>query len=534
MSPDDRFATPPPPPDGFVRIEATGPPPTPPSPAPLTPPPTPPPSLVYRPATRRTVLAVATGAVAADLTLWSQGPGIAWAIGTTLVSVALVAGARPTRRSATVLLGLAPVFGVLCALRASPWLVVPNVLAATVCVLAAATSASRGRPHDLSLPRLTVRIVSLVAEAATAPAWIARAWIARGWMARGVRGRAAPGGAATAGRSELAQRAIGLALAVPLVLVLGALFASADPVFASFFDVGLAPGSIARHLCFAGLGAAALLTLLRAAAATSDAHLGTVTTQSATIGNVVLGGVTAVFGVYSVSRLLALTGTARHIAETRGLTWADHARSGFFQLLAVATITLAVLLTVRGWSASRDDGQRRVQQRLALVDVALVIGIVVDAVARLSGYERAYGLTMLRLYSTGFAVWIALVFVVVGVSFLRPYDGAKWLTPAIGATALAAVLAMNLVNPESLVARRNLTGPTRLGETDLPYLLDELGSDARPTIDRHLGSLSPADLGEVGRNGCASSPSERWLDLNLADRTAAAVERRWCERFGGA
>ena len=42
---------------------------------------------------------------------------------------------------------------------------------------------------------------------------------------------------------------------------------------------------------------------------------------------------------------------------------------------------------------------------------------------------------------------------------------------AIVALALAGLFVANAVNPEAIVARRNLSGPTRAGETDLVYLL---------------------------------------------------------------
>ena len=111
-----------------------------------------------------------------------------------------------------------------------------------------------------------------------------------------------------------------------------------------------------------------------------------------------------------------------------------------------------VLLSVRGFAGDGTPAQRSLRTVLALMSVALFIGIVVDAVYRLDGYADAYGLTMLRLYSTCFAVWIGVVFLIVGAAFVVGYEGRPWLAPAIIGSLLPGLLLLNLVNPEAIVA----------------------------------------------------------------------------------
>jgi hypothetical protein len=55
----------------------------------------------------------------------------------------------------------------------------------------------------------------------------------------------------------------------------------------------------------------------------------------------------ALFGAFAAAQLVVLAGGGRHVIETAGLTYAQYARSGFFQLLAVAVITLLILMSVR-------------------------------------------------------------------------------------------------------------------------------------------------------------------------------------------
>jgi len=114
---------------------------------------------------------------------------------------------------------------------------------------------------------------------------------------------------------------------------------------------------------------------------------------------IVLASVIVLFAGFAVTQVVALVGGGRHVVETAGLTYADYARSGFFQLVAVAAIALAVLLTVDAFTGSPTGRARRRLVLLSEVVIGLTLVVVVSALRRLDLYESAYGLTMLRLYA---------------------------------------------------------------------------------------------------------------------------------------
>jgi len=132
---------------------------------------------------------------------------------------------------------------------------------------------------------------------------------------------------------------------------------------------------------------------------------------------VVVGSLAALFGVFAVAQLVALSSGGRHVIRTAGLTYAEYARSGFFQLLAVAAITLVALLGLRAVADLSAPADRRRFTTLALAVVGLTLVIVVVALRRLGLYQQAFGLTMLRLYSSIFAVWVGLVLVLAGCAW---------------------------------------------------------------------------------------------------------------------
>jgi hypothetical protein len=107
-------------------------------------------------------------------------------------------------------------------------------------------------------------------------------------------------------------------------VVIGALLASADPVFESWFNVT----PVVKNLSLIGLGAVGLLGLARAASAKepvpelpSAPRLGTVEAVS------VLGSLCVLYAAFVAAQLVALTGGADHVLETSDPTDRGYLRS---------------------------------------------------------------------------------------------------------------------------------------------------------------------------------------------------------------
>src|SRR5260370_33685068 len=107
---------------------------------------------------------------------------------------------------------------------------------------------------------------------------------------------------------------------------------------------------------------------------------------------------------FAVAQAIAATGAASETLRAAGTTYADYARSGFFQLLWVAGITAIVLIVFSRITSLTQPSTKRAFLVLGQVGIGLTLLIVFVAFGRLSLYEEAYGFTMLRLYSHIFAV----------------------------------------------------------------------------------------------------------------------------------
>ena len=416
------------------------------------------------------VSVIAVGLVA-DQALRVGVFGLAASLTFVTAAVVLILAGRLERTESTLLIALAGMFAVWFTLRASAWLLWPDLLVSAALMGLAASFAVRGSLSDLGIAELAARTLYALLHAFAGFAFVGRP-IAE---ARGRFGAAAP----------LAR---GLVIAAPIAVLIGVLLASADPVFASFFTLNFDFGQLTLDAVFVLAGSLWAAGLLRLVASEPVERVDGPAWRLGTVESlVVLAVLDTVFAAFALAQVLAATGSAGETLRSAGVTYADYARSGFFQLLWVSCITLVVLVLF-----SRITGFSSRKNRLAFVilaeaAIALTLLIVLVAVDRLSLYEQAYGFTMLRLYSHIFAAWIAVVFLLFAADLAGVWRRRRWFVGAMSATALALLLALNFVNPEAMVVALNTSHAQSAHKIDTKYLA-ELSSDATPALlnSRHL------------------------------------------------
>ena len=178
------------------------------------------------------------------------------------------------------------------------------------------------------------------------------------------------------------------------------------------------------------------------------------------------------------------------------LSYAEYARRGFFELTAVAGLSLPLLLLAE-WLLNKDDRRGvRTFRVLAAVVVALLCVIVASALFRMRLYVSAYGLTEQRLYVTAFMLWLAVVFGWLAATVLRGRREG-FAAGALGA-GLASIVILNLINPDALIARSNLARAGGPGPFDAVYVAG-LSADALPLVVAALPALAPAEQCAISR-----------------------------------
>lgn len=366
-------------------------------------------------------------------------------------------------------------FSALLVWRDSAWLVALDLFAIVVALSLGALRTPRP-VHQAGLTDYAVGLGHATAAAGANAANLMQEDIDWNELPRGQQGRHA----LAVGR--------GLMLAAPLVFLFGALFVAADSVFQDYVRSAVPdPGNLMLHVALVALFGWVSAGLVREylfKPKSVDASVEPWFRLGATELTVVLALLDLLFLAFVLVQLRYLFGGASLVEERTHLTYAEYARHGFFELVTVAALVLPLLL-LADWARRRDHARRdRLFQILAGALILLLFVVMASALQRMRLYQREYGLTELRVYTTGVMLWLAVVCVWAGFTVLR---GRRDLF-AVGAliSGFAAIFAINVVNPDALIARTNLNRPN----LDLPYLM-QLSDDATPELVRALPTLEP-------------------------------------------
>jgi len=353
------------------------------------------------------------------------------------------------------------------AVRAAGWLFALCVFAAAVCVVPAVTSGRSVRGLILSgllLPAAAVRGI--------------------GWAYRGT--------------ADLRQRTVGnlrlgltVTITVVLVLVFGGLLASADAGFARLLGL-VVPDFAADSLVTWGFvfGVATLTVLsgvfMLLAPPRVDPEPRPDGPRAIRVAEwaTPVGALVALFTGFVGVQITVLFGGASYVLGPDGPDYADYARSGFGQLVAVTVLTLVVMGVV-GWLAPRETQLERWLLRGLLGALGLLtLVIVASALHRMHTYQEAYGFTRLRVLVSVVELWLGVVFLLVLAAGIRLR--ATWLPRLVLATGVAAVMALAVLNPDGFIAEQNIARwqaaePGEEISLDVRYL-QGLSADALPAL----------------------------------------------------
>ena len=406
-------------------------------------------------------------------------------------------------RDRTLLLGMAAVAVVGIVLRDTELLMGLDFLAA---LAAAALLAWRARGRSLA----SLRLVDV-------PVAVVDAGLTTGFGAAVLAGRDAAGDLAadaTAGSGVIAVRRhlslalIGSIFALPVLAVLTGLLGNADPVFGNFLNVvgEFIATDLMRHVITAaalawfvggwlrGIRTPMVKELPRVAKTPRVAFALTAPALYAT---------TAVLTLYLGVQSRSLFGGAAFVERTAGLSYADYARGGFFELVAVSVIVLVMLLVVDILLDREDAHAERRFGSVGWVLIMLVSVLMLSALWRMGLYMRFYGLSADRVYAVAAMVWIGAVLALFAMTVLR--GRAERLGAGLVAVSFTWLFLLNVVNPQALVARVNLARAGGGKSFDSQYHAERT-ADAVPALLAGAGQLPAAEC-----TALVSSLRERWV-----------------------
>jgi hypothetical protein len=428
-----------------------------------------------RPAAPRTVVAVAAATAVTALSLPFDQPGLGWLITAVAAAIALLV-ARPATG------GIPPL--VTRPAREPRW---DQLLwgAAGVALLGVGTFRAAGWLFALCLCTATLTFAlaigagrsmrAVVSTYLLAPTAILRAGP---WMARGLALMRRPGGGPAPTRI-----AATVAVSIGLLTVFGMLFASADVAFANLF-ASMTPDidvdgtfRIVFIACLAApvLGGAAYLRVAPADLTELDRTEGRKVSRLEWA--VPLSLLTMLFAAFVAVQLEVLFGGERHVRTTTGLSYADYARGGFWQLCFIIGLTLLVLAGAARWAPREAPADRAVFRAVLGPLTVLTLVIVASALIRMQVYIDTYGLTRMRLLVACCEVWFGVILILVLLAGIR--IRAAWLPRAAIGAGVLALIGLAVANPDLRIAQNQMNRPA--DRIDVGYL-STLSPDAVPAL----------------------------------------------------
>lgn len=273
----------------------------------------------------------------------------------------------------------------------------------------------------------------------------------------------------------------GIIIAAPFALLIGSLFAGADFIFQDIlgrlFKIQTLSRAVVHTLRTAAIGlylAGFLAALLKRphhddGKEPTTYNVGVALTSFLAVLNIL-------FVAFVTIQIVYLFGGKSYLS-TNNITFANYARQGFFELLAVSLIVFATTAIIyRLYQPSRSS------RILLIALLAETVVVAASALRRLSFYLDAYGLSASRFYAAAVIVFLAVTFalLIVALATRLAFPTAEKIYAVFIIIAATALLSLNA---HVIIARTNMnraaagTGPP----LDVRYLLSR-SADVVPLL----------------------------------------------------
>ncbi|HAQ39952.1 MAG TPA: hypothetical protein DCM73_03345 [Clostridiales bacterium] len=201
--------------------------------------------------------------------------------------------------------------------------------------------------------------------------------------------------------------------------------------------------------------------------------------------NILLFSILAIYTIFIVIQFKYLFSAGE---LPYGLNYAEYARHGFFELVFLSVLNIALILLTTYLLKDKiyiDKNKWARLTKLMMIYLCVLTGILlVSSYYRMSLYDGAYGFTRLRIFVYMFLMFEAFGLLATLIYVIRHNFN---ILAVYAAVALTYYLTLNLVNVDSIIARRNIdmyfSGQTKT--VDMDYLMG-LSADAAPQIMRLL------------------------------------------------
>lgn len=268
----------------------------------------------------------------------------------------------------------------------------------------------------------------------------------------------------------------GTLLAIPFLWIIVLLLSQADMIFGDMTQrlaLHLFSGDVVLIAFLVFFGFLCCYCIICGAAAQTGRIEGVRKKGDASIAITVILLITIVYVLFCGLQIIYLAGSGL-FALPQGYTFAEYARRGFFELLAVAVLNVVLMLLGTAYFE-----ESRFLRFLLTVMTACTYVMIGSATYRMLLYISAYRLTFLRLFVLLALAVIALFLAGVIISVYR----SKFPLFRYGVAVIAiSYLIFSLAKPDYWIAVYLEQGKAQLTAEDAAYLTRELSLDASPVV----------------------------------------------------
>lgn len=227
-----------------------------------------------------------------------------------------------------------------------------------------------------------------------------------------------------------------------------------------------------------------------------------------------------VYGVFSYIQFAYLFGGLSNLLP-EGFTYAEYARRGFFELVVVATVNVAIVLCSLNLTKISEVLSDRIFKILNSGLVVSTLVILFSSFVRMHLYEEVFGYTYLRVFTHEF---IIMLFFLLCITLFRVWSGklnlAKWYI----VISLIAYVLINYINVDVFIAHKNMERYYKTGIIDINYLA-QMSYDTTPylqqlTNDTNSLIAASAQKAIVDRKKAVAIKME-WQSYNLSKQRAS-------------
>lgn len=268
---------------------------------------------------------------------------------------------------------------------------------------------------------------------------------------------------------------IGMAtiFAIPMMLVFGGLFYSADPIFANLVNRIHLPvinisGKTVFELVATGICFGVTATLAKFKLADEREGEGMEKDEGLRDGLIWASGVVA--GLFAVFTIIQVRywGVSGDDLRQMGITFSEYTRKGYSEMLLAAGGALGLAYLLNRFKGSRAAA------KIGLVLLTLTVIIVLSATKRNYLYQATYGFTRIRLIGYFLSAWMVTALTLAGIKINQTRNDDWFFRKVIALTAVA-VLAVNVANIDKMIVSIN---PPNLGYDTDYYYATNLSADA--------------------------------------------------------